>query len=123
MIIRVPIPRLRKYDVALYKRGDTYVLHRLITVRDDHYLIRGDNTYSLEHVPDTAVIGVLSSFRYKGTQHGVKDLGYLCYVRIWQAIHPLRLLRAHLRPWAIRIARRMGILPLLKRLLRRGSEA
>ena len=27
MIIRVPIPRLRKYDVALYKRGDTYVLH------------------------------------------------------------------------------------------------
>ena len=123
MIIRVPIPRLRKYDVTLYKRGDTYVLHRLITVRDDHYLIRGDNTYSLEHVPDTAVIGVLSSFRYKGTQHGVKDLGYLCYVRIWQAIYPLRLLRAHLRPWAIRIARRMGILPLLKRLLRRGSEA
>ena len=74
MIIRVPLPRLRKYDVTLYKRGDTYVLHRLITVRDDHYLIRGDNTYSLEHVPDTAVIGVLTSFRYKGTQHEVKDL-------------------------------------------------
>jgi signal peptidase I len=59
---RVPTGRLKKYDVALYKRGSAYVLHRVVGVRPDHYLIRGDNTYAIERVPDEAVIGVLSAF-------------------------------------------------------------
>ena len=34
--------RLKKYDVALYRRGRSYVLHRVIEVNDDGtYLIRG----------------------------------------------------------------------------------
>ena len=39
VMIRVPEERLKKYDVALYKRGASYVLHRVIAVREDHYLI------------------------------------------------------------------------------------
>ena len=35
--------RLRPLDVALYKRGDKYVLHRVISVIDGGYIIRGDN--------------------------------------------------------------------------------
>jgi hypothetical protein len=53
--------RLRRYDVALYRRGTTYVLHRVVGVRDEGYLIRGDNTYALERVPEDAVLGVLVS--------------------------------------------------------------
>ena len=53
--------RLKKYDVALYRRGKSYVLHRVIEVNDDGtYLIRGDNTYSDEIVPDSAVLGVIT---------------------------------------------------------------
>jgi signal peptidase I len=52
VIIRIPTCRLHKYDVALYRRGRNYVLHRVIGVEKDHYLIRGDNTYSVETVPD-----------------------------------------------------------------------
>ena len=123
VVIRVPVLRLQKYDVALYRRGDAYVLHRVIAVKDDHYLIRGDNTYALEHVPDAAVIGVLTSFQRKGKQHQVSERGYRCYARFWQGIYPLRLLYVRFRRLAIRIARRMGILPLLKRMLRRGNAA
>ena len=90
VMIRVPKERLKKYDVALYKRGSSYVLHRVIAVREDHYLIRGDNTYALENVPDSAVIGVLTMFRRKGREIKVTDKAYLFYARFWTAIYPLR---------------------------------
>ena len=90
VMIRVPEERLKKYDVALYKRGSSYVLHRVIAVREDHYLIRGDNTYVLENVPDSAVIGVLTMFRRKGREIKVTDKAYLFYARFWTAIYPLR---------------------------------
>ena len=123
VVIEVPASRLKKYDVALYKRGTSYVLHRVIGVKDDHYLIRGDNTYALETVPDSAVLGVLTAFQRKGNKYSGTDRGYRCYVRIWNAIYPLRALRARCRRLAVGIARRLGLLPLLKRLLRRGRPS
>ena len=90
VVIRVPSSRLKKFDVALYKRGENYVLHRVIGVEADHYLIRGDNTYAVETVPDAAVIGVLSSFQRKGKQYDVTDRGYRLYVHIWHVLYPLR---------------------------------
>ncbi len=120
--IRVPVSRLKKYDVALYKRGDAYVLHRVVAVKDDHYLIRGDNTYVLEHVPDAAVIGVLTGFRRKGKQHEVTEKGYRAYAHLWHAIYPLRHACVRFRLLAVRIARRLGILPLIKTALGK-SEA
>ena len=121
VVIRVPASRLKKYDVALYRRGDAYVLHRVIAVKDDHYLIRGDNTYALEHVPDAAVIGVLTGFQRKGKPHEATEWGYRCYVRLWQGIYPLRVFCLRSRGMAIRIARGMGLLPLLRRLFRKGN--
>ena len=101
VVIEVPASRLKKYDVALYKRGTSYVLH------------------PLETVPDSAVLGVLTAFQRKGKKYSVTDRGYRCYVRIWNAIYPLRALRARCRRLAVGIARRLGLLPLLKRILRR----
>ena len=116
VMIRSLSSRLRKYDVALYKRGDAYVLHRVIEVKPDHYLIRGDNTYSLETVPDSAVIGVLTGFKRKGKEHFVIESGYRFYVHFWQAIYPLRALRFRIRRAAVGIARKIGILPVLKKI-------
>lgn len=90
VIIRVPDSRLKKYDVALYKRGKSYVLHRVIAVGSDHYLIRGDNTFALEKVPDSNVIGVLTEFKRKGRLHTVSDRSYMLYVRCWDTLYPLR---------------------------------
>ena len=90
VVIRPASSRLQRFDLALYKRGENYVLHRVIHVCEDHYLIRGDNTYSLEYVPDQAVRGVLTGFNRKGRQHSVTERGYLIYVHIWHTIYPLR---------------------------------
>ncbi|MBR5088979.1 MAG: S24/S26 family peptidase [Ruminiclostridium sp.] len=116
VVIRSPSSRLRKYDVALYKRGDAYVLHRVIEVKPDHYIIRGDNTYSPETVPDSAVIGVLTRFKRKGKDHAVTERGYRFYVRFWNVIYPLRAVRFRSRRAAVNIARKLGILPVLRKL-------
>ena len=107
VIIQVPVSRLQKYDVALYKRGNSYVLHRVIGVAADHYLIRGDNTYRIERVPDSAVIGVLTSFKRKGKEISTHSRGYILYTRVWHAIYPVRALYFRCKRNAIAIARKM----------------
>ncbi len=109
VILQVPDSRLHKYDVALYRRGASYVLHRVIRVRKDYYLFRGDNTYALERVPDEAVIGLLTGFQRNGRQYSVTSRAYRAYARLWTFIYPLRILviRAHSRLYAI--ARRIGL--------------
>lgn len=118
VIISPPSARLKKYDVALYKRESSYVLHRVIDVAADHYLIRGDNTYYLENVPDSAVIGVLTGFQRKGKYYDTTDTAYMRYVRFWHTIYPLRLVIFHCRMIAVGIARKTGILRVIKKFLR-----
>ena len=84
--------RLRKYDVALYRSNGMYVLHRVVKMlpEGEGYLIRGDNTYSLEHVHDDQVIGVLVGLFRGEHQVNMDGFGYRCYSRVWTAIFPLR---------------------------------
>ena len=108
VVIRAASEPLKKYDVALYKVGDRFVMHRVVGIdsRAEKYLIRGDNTYVLEHVPFDAVVGVLESFNRKGKHRTVADRGYRFYSRLWCAIYPVRyairlpyvLVRRALRP-------------------------
>ena len=90
VIIEVPKGRLKVNDVAFYKRGMDYVLHRVIKVNKDSYVIRGDNTYRIEIVPDSTILGVLTSFVRKGKHVSIKNPLYQCYVRIWNYLYPLR---------------------------------
>ena len=73
--------RLKPLDVALYKRGEDYVLHRVIAVTDNGYIIRGDNCYADERVPEKAVIGVLTEFFRKDKHFYCTDKRYLSYVK------------------------------------------
>ena len=109
VFIQVPSSRLKKYDVALYRRGDAYVLHRVIGVCSDHYMIRGDNTYSVEIVPDDSVIGVLTGFQRKGKKHDVTEWGYMLYVRLWNKLYSVRRVYLRLRRFVVRLARKLGI--------------
>lgn len=101
--------RLKKYDVVLYKRGSSYILHRIVGVRDEEYLIRGDNTYRLEHVPQETVIGVLTGFVRNGKSYTAEDTGYQIYCRIWNAIYPLRKMLFLMRRIAGKTARMLGL--------------
>lgn len=108
VVIEVPQGRLRKYDVALYRRGKSYVLHRVIGVNEDGtYSIRGDNTYSIETVPEEAVIGVLTGFVRDGRQYSVTDPEYQRYVKLWDAAYPVRSFNVHLKWRAKGVLRRI----------------
>ena len=40
--------RCKRYDVVLYKRGKKYILHRILKVLPDGYLIAGDSCRRVE---------------------------------------------------------------------------
>ena len=82
VVIRKKEGRLKPLDVALYKRGDKYVLHRVISVAEGGYIIRGDNCYSDERIAENAVFGVLTEF-FRGEKHVdcATDKKYLRYAR------------------------------------------
>lgn len=106
VFIEKPDGRLKKYDVALYKRGKKYILHRVIAVRENDYVIRGDNTYQKEYgISDSDVIGVLSAFVRDEKKYSVNDRGYKLYSRIWNAIYPVRLMYRYVRHFLGKIKR------------------
>ena len=97
---------LRRWDVPLYRRPDgKYVLHRILRVKADHFVIRGDNTYALEHVPKEWVIGYLAEFYRKGKHVTADSRGYRCYAALWHALYVPRYCLSLLRRAAGKIKR------------------
>ncbi|MBE6720429.1 MAG: hypothetical protein E7571_07225 [Ruminococcaceae bacterium] len=93
IIIVKPIGRLKKYDVAVYVTDyGKYIMHRVVEVHDDHYIITGDNLLAREYVTDDMICGKLVGF-YKNGKHYVdceKSKIYKAYSRIWVALRPVR---------------------------------
>ncbi len=84
--------RCNKYDVVLYKRyPDSYVLHRVVKVKEKDYVILGDNCLNKEYgIRDEDIIGVLTSFVRNGKEYSVSHKGYRLYAAVWYALYPLR---------------------------------
>lgn len=82
--------RLKKYDVPLYKRGEEYILHRIVEVRPNDYVIIGDNCIQKEYVTNEQIIGVLIGF-YRGEKRvDMSGWKYRTYVRVWCVLYPMR---------------------------------
>lgn len=63
VVIEKKKDRLKRYDVALYRRPDgKYILHRVLRVTKHGYIIRGDNRIWRETVPEEWVLGVMVGF-------------------------------------------------------------
>ncbi len=90
IVVRAKEGRLKPLDVALYRRGNDYVLHRVIALTDSGYLIRGDNTYSDELIEESKVFGVLTEYFRKNKRISVTDKRYLRYVRRRVKTYPVR---------------------------------
>ncbi len=85
MVISAVNGRLKKYDVPLYKRDSgQYVLHRILKVRKDDYVICGDNRWQREYgISDRHIIGVLTAVIREGKEVSVTDRKYKAYVHLW----------------------------------------
>ncbi len=75
--------RCRVGDVALYRRPPSHwVLHRVVAVLPDGYLMLGDNCVAREHVPEDDVLAVMTGYVRDGREHSVDELGYRAYTRV-----------------------------------------
>lgn len=93
MIITKAEGRLNKYDVPLYRRGEQYVLHRVVEVRENDYVILGDNCIAKEYgITDDQILGVMTSLVRGGKEIDLNGNGYKLYVRVWCALAPVRII-------------------------------
>ena len=85
----------KKDDVVLYSRDNgSYVLHRVFKVKQNEYIMLGDaQVYQEKGITDNHIIAVSTAFERKGRQFDRNDFLYLCYVKFWRFIYPLRLLK------------------------------
>lgn len=63
VVIEKKKTQLNKYDVVLFKRTTgEYVLHRVVRILQDAYLICGDNCVEREKVEEEWILGVMIGF-------------------------------------------------------------
>lgn len=94
MIIRRYSHRLSRLDVPLFKRPDTgkYILHRVIWVKKDGYIVCGDNQWLPEHILESQVLGVLTAVNRDGGKmiDLSSNLKYKIYSHLWCDLYPIR---------------------------------
>lgn len=84
---------VKNNDVVLFKRKNgQYVLHRVVRVREDSYVIRGDNCMRSEYgIARAQILGILRGF-YKGDRYIDCETNrlYKIYVFLCRSTHCVR---------------------------------
>ncbi len=83
VILKRPNGRLKKYDIAFYKRASgQFVLHRVIKVRKNDYVFCGDNQSTYEYnITDDMILAVVDKLIIDGKKISVDDKDYLKYCK------------------------------------------
>ncbi len=101
VIKRVDRP-LKRHDVPLYRlKSGKLVLHRILKVTPNGYIIRGDNLLNKErNVTDDMIIGVLKEFYRNGKHYDCEtSRSYRAYIIFNRLSFPLRYLsKRFIRP-------------------------
>lgn len=102
--------RYKKYDVVLYRRKDgAYVLHRVIKVLEDSYVILGDNCLNKEYgIQDKDILGIMTSFVRDGKEYSVENGAYRMYIKVWVALYPVRYVWKILRGYFRKIIQKIS---------------
>lgn len=87
-----PLPeKLKKYDLPVYQYpSGKVVMHRVVEVKDDHYICLGDNEIRLEKIYPEQMIAVVSAFKRGDRRIEADAWGYRLYSRIWVCLYPMR---------------------------------
>ncbi len=107
VVIKKHTEDLKKYDIALYFVKGKHILHRVLKVCENEYLIRGDNTFTVEHIPKDAVLGVAAIINRNGKRIDLSDKKCTAYAKFWHFIYPIRYLIFRIKGIACGIFRRV----------------
>lgn len=110
VVEKKPAGPCKKYDAVLYRRPNgQYVLHRIVGIRPDGYVLCGDNRWRREYgVQDSWIFGVLTSVVRDGKEFSVMSRGYRLAVRLWTDLFWARSLILRLRDRIQREKRKRG---------------
>ena len=90
--------KLKKYDIVFYKRADgQLVLHRLVKIKKNEYIFRGDHQFLYEHgITDENVIAIVKSVFRNGKEIKSGSLSFTLWAvfgamfsRIYQRLYQL----------------------------------
>lgn len=85
--------RCKKYDVVLYKRDKKYILHRILRVLPDGYVVAGDhNTFLDDNITDDMILGVMTKVIRDGKTITPDNIRYKLYAHLWCDVYPIRML-------------------------------
>ena len=100
-----PLPeKMKKYDLPVYQDpSGKYVMHRVVAVKEDHYICLGDNLMEKEIITPDMMIGVVSAFKRGDKRISVDELSYKMYCRVWCALFPLRKCWRKSKSWLRRL--------------------
>ena len=105
-VVLVKKPSILKVgDVPLYQRENgEYVLHRIIAVKKDGYVMRGDNHIASEYpILNDQIIGILKAYIKNGKRIECTDFKYRAYAFYVVHFMPVRLVIKR----SVRLARRI----------------
>lgn len=104
-----PLPeKLRKYDLPVYQYpSGKYVMHRIVKVKEDHYVCLGDNTYAYERITHDQMLGVVSAFKRGEKRIEADALSYRVYSCVWVTIYPVRKVYRRCRSWLRRTVKKI----------------
>ena len=92
MVIKPVTVPLRRLDIPLYKRDNgKYIVHRIIKVADDGYVLCGDNCLDKEYgITDKHIIGVMTTVVRDGKAIPADGFKNRLYAHIICDFFPLR---------------------------------
>lgn len=85
IVLKVPDTDLKKLDVVLYKRKNgTYILHRILDMQADGYVLCGDNQTQKEYgVQKEQILGVLEGVYRDKKYVDVNSRSCRIYTLLW----------------------------------------
>jgi phage repressor protein C with HTH and peptisase S24 domain len=81
--------KLNKGDIILFKYKNEYKLHRIIKIKGEHIIAKGDNAYQNEFLIDSDIIGVVVSYQTKDQIKNPKSLDLKILLFLWRLVKPL----------------------------------
>ena len=99
VVIKKVDRKLKRHDVPVYRlKSGKIVMHRILKVTENGYIIRGDNLYKNEYnVTDDIIIGMLKAFYRNGKFYDCEtSKKYKLYVLWVRFSYPARFVLCHL---------------------------